>query len=65
MIGTGRGRIVAVIGGNDEQIVASQLRNDARQPGVEPFQVGGVSAHVVAVSVKGVEVHEIGHDQTA
>ena len=56
---------VAVISGNHQHIIASQLRDDARQPRVEPFQVRGVSAYVVAMTVQRVEVDEVGDDQAA
>ena len=63
MIGAGRGRIVAVVGGHDQQIVGPQARQQLRQPCVEALQVPGVAGHVVAVSVERVEVDQVGEHQ--
>ena len=65
VIGARRRRIVAVIGGDDQEVVVAQARQQRRQPGVEPLEVGGVAGDVVAVAVDGVEVDEVGEDQTA
>ena len=65
MVGARRRRIVAVIGGDHEQIVVAQLRQQARQPRVEPLEVRGIAGDVVAMAVDRIEVDQVGEDQAA
>ena len=64
VVGARRGRIVAVIGRHDKQILVSQQRQKPREPLVEALQIRGIPGHVVAMAVLGVEVHEVREDQT-
>src|SRR5262245_9289426 len=50
VIGAWRRRIVAVIGGHDEEVVRPQLRQDSRQTAIEPLQVCGVALDVVSMA---------------
>ena len=65
MIGARRRRIVAVIGGDDQQVSRLQARQQRRQPLVESLEVLGVAADVVAMPVDGVEIDEVGEDEPA
>ncbi len=56
-------RIVAVIGGDDEQVRLAQRREHARQTRVEPLEVGGVAGHVVSMAVQDVEVDDVREQQ--
>ena len=59
-----RRRIVAVVGGDDEQVVGTQLRQELAQPRVEALEVPRVALDVVAMPVDRVEVDEVGEDQS-
>ena len=61
VIRAGRGGIVAVIGGDDEDVVGRAAAG-AAPAGVEPLEILGV-LHLVAMAVDGVEVHQVGEDQ--
>src|SRR6266851_1872926 len=65
MIRARRAWIVPVIGGNDEQIGRPEARQELVQPVVEALQIGGVAAHVVAVTVQRVAVHEVRENEAA
>ena len=54
-----------MVGGDDEQVVVSQPRQQRGQPRVEALEVGGVAGDVVAVAVLRVEVDQVGEDQAA
>ena len=63
VIGAGRRRIVAVIGGDDQQIRFPQRRQHVTEALVEALEVVGVARDVVAVPVQRIEVHEIDEDE--
>src|SRR5579863_3218802 len=65
MVGGRRGRIAAVIRGENQQVVAAQLGLKRWQPRVHFFERAGVAFDVVAMPVELVEVHQIYEDQTA
>ncbi len=65
MVGAGPARVAAVIGGYHEQVVAPKRGQQFRQPRVERFEGGGVAWNVSAVTVKGIEVDEIGDEKPA
>src|SRR5436190_11248537 len=63
MIGTRGARIVAVIGGHDQQIGGTKRRQQARELLVELLEVGREACHVVAVAVQRVEVDKVREDE--
>ena len=63
MIGARRRRIVAVIGGDDEQIRRPQVRQQRGEPRVEALEIARVAGDVVAMPVERVEVDEVREDQ--
>ncbi len=63
MIGARRARIVAVIGGHDQQIGLTQRSAAGARALVELLEIGRVAAHVVAMAVERVEVDEVGEDE--
>ncbi len=65
VVGAWRGRIVAVIGGDDQQIAGLDPRQQRRQSRVESLEVGGVALGIVAMPVHGVKVDQVGEDQAS
>ena len=63
VIGAGRRRIVAVIGGDDQQVRFPQHRQHVTKALVEALEVVGVPPDVVAVPVQRIEVYEIDEDE--
>jgi hypothetical protein len=64
VVGARRAGIVAVIGGDDEQVRVAKRRQQPRKFDVEPLQVGGIASHIIAVAVYSIEVDEIDEDET-
>ena len=65
MIRARRGRVVAVVGRQDQQVLGQELRQQRRQARVEPLEVLRVPLDVVAMPVLRVEIHEVGEDERA
>ena len=65
MVGAAPGRVVAVIGGDDEQIARPEPRQKRRQGGVEPLEMAGIARDVAPVTEFAVELDQIGEDETA
>ena len=64
VVGARRGRVVAVIGRDDRDVARTEPRQQRRQPRIEPLQVRRISVDVVPVAVLGVEIDEVGEDQS-
>jgi hypothetical protein len=58
-----RRRIVAVVGGDCQEIGIAQRIEHGGQPFIESLDVRGVACDVVAMTVKRVEVDQIREDQ--
>jgi hypothetical protein len=54
-----------MVGGDDQEIVASQGRQDLGKPGIEGLESRRIAGNVAAMAVKRVEIDEIGEKQTA
>ena len=65
VVGAAPGRVVAVVGGQDQQIVRAQRGDELGQPGVEGLERRGVAGDVAAVAVDRVEIDEVGEDEVA
>ena len=52
VIGARRRRIVTMIGGQDEQVVVSQARQEILQPGVEALEIRRVAGDIVPMPVQ-------------
>ena len=65
MVGAAPGRIVAVVGGEDAEVVGAHRARDLRQARVERFEAGGVAGDVAAMAVFAVEIDEIDEDEAA
>jgi len=63
VIGARRGWIVAVIGGQDQEIVRLEARQEPVEPHVESLEVLRVPHRVVPMAVDGIEVDEIREDE--
>ena len=59
MVCAGGSRIVAMIGGDDQQIVSADAWQQRGQPGIETLEVRSVTRRVVAVPINRVEIDEI------
>ena len=55
--------IVAVIGGDDQQIARAQPRQHGRKPASNHSRCRGIAGNVAAVAVEAVELDEVGEDQ--
>ena len=64
MISAGPGRVISVIGGQDQQIIPLQPGQKRTQRAVKPFQSPRIARHITAMTVKAGKFHEIGKDQT-
>src|SRR4051794_25984711 len=65
MIGAAPGRIAAMVGSDDEQIVRFQTRQQIGQSAVERFQGGGIPHDIPTMSVAGIEIDEVREQKTA
>ena len=65
MIEAAEGRVVAVVGGDDAEVLRLQRGFDVEQPAVERFEAGRIAGNVAAVAPLGVEIDEIDEDETA
>src|SRR3954468_13548840 len=65
VIGAVPGRIVAMIGGDDDKITGSQPRGQIGQPGVETLKRGRITRDVAAMPIERVEVVEVGEGQAS
>ena len=63
VIGAAPGRVVAVIGGDDDEVVLVDPREEAGEPRVELDQRLRVAGDVAAVAVEHVEIDEVREDQ--
>ena len=63
VVGALEGRVVAVVGGDDQEVVLAQQRQIGGQPLVGLFEAVGVAARVAPVAVEHVIVNVVGHDQ--
>ena len=57
------GRVVAVIGGDEAEVVRPHRRLDLGEAPVERLEAGGVAGDVAAMAVFGVEIDEIDEDR--
>ena len=62
MVGTGPGRVAAVVGGQDQNVIFPDQFHQLRQTAVEQLQPCGDSLQRPAVAPGRVEVHEVGED---
>src|SRR4051812_34567328 len=61
-----KGRVVAVIGGDEEEVTFTrESAEQLRHPLVEATEIFGHAPRIPPVAVPGVEVHEVGEDQAA
>ncbi len=65
VVGSGPRRVVAVVGGDDEEVAVAQGGNEASNLCVEPVQVFAVACGVTAVAEFAVEFDEIGEGECA
>src|SRR5687768_10982761 len=65
VVGALVGGIVAVIGGEDDQVAGPEQGDELGQAAVEFFQAIRIAGGVAAMAVKLVEVDEIGEDEVA
>src|SRR5829696_6730861 len=65
VVGAAEGRVVAVVGGDDQEILVPKGVEEFREALVEALQVPGHPFRVAPVAVLRVEVHEVGEDQAA
>lgn len=61
----GPGRVVAVVGRDDEKVPWVQDIQQFRQAAVEFLEGAAVARDIAAVSVEGIEVDEVGHHDAA
>ena len=59
------GRVVAVVGGQDQQVAGAEARGDLGQAGVEGLERAGVAGDVARWPQSGVEVDVVGEDEVA
>ena len=64
MVCTGVGRVVAVVGGEDEEVVVPELGKEPGEGRVEFFKALGEASGVVAVAEEHVEILEVREDET-
>src|SRR5438552_1552949 len=65
MVGAAPGRIIAVVGGEDEQVARLDAGQRFRQPAVEGLERRGIAGDIAPMAELGVEIDEIGKDQIA
>ena len=65
VIGTNPGRVVAVVGGQDEQVVVAKPADQFGQARIEGLERARIARNVAAVAVFLVEVDEVDHDEVA
>ena len=65
MVCAAEGRVVAVVGGDDEKIAVAHRVFDFGQARVEVFEGARVAFRVAAVAVEHVEVNEVREDEAA
>ena len=53
-----------MVGRDHQQVGRAQRRKQLGEPGVESLHVRCVAGDIVAVSVLGIEIHEVGEDQS-
>ena len=63
MVGAAEGRVAAVIGGQQEQVVLAEQRFNLRQRRVEFFQRLRIARHIAAMAVNGIKIDEVDEDQ--
>ena len=63
MVGAAVGGVVAVVGGDDQQVVVAHGVHDAAEAPVEVLERQSVAERVAAVSVHGVEIDQVGEAQ--
>ena len=65
VIEAAKGRIVAVVGGDDAIVGRPHRGFDSAKPSIEGLETGGVTRDVAAMSPFGVEIDQIDEDQAA
>ena len=63
MVGATVGGVVAVVGGDDQQVVVAHSVHDAAEAPVEVLERQAVAERVTAVPVHGVEIDQVGEAQ--
>jgi hypothetical protein len=63
VVGALKGRVVAMISGNDEEAFARESFEQLRHPVVEALKVLGHTARVAPVAILRVKVHEVSEDE--
>jgi hypothetical protein len=64
MVRAFRRRVVKMVGRDDEDVLAVHPLEHFRQTLIEGFQCIGIAAGIVAVTVVGIEINQIGEDET-
>jgi hypothetical protein len=65
MISTTPSGIIAVISGDQQQIIRCQIFQKARQLRIKPFKVASVSSHITPVAVLAIKLDQIGKNECA
>lgn len=65
VVGAGPGRVVAVVGGEAQEIAVAQFGQKLGQAGIEFFEGAAVADGVATVAKDGVEIDEVCHDKPA
>src|SRR3954451_6849241 len=65
MIGATPGRVAAVIGGDDQQIVRFQTLAKLRQAAIEFLQRKRITGGIAAMTIDRIEIDEVGKQQPA
>ena len=63
VVGAAEGRVVAVVGGDDQQILPRAGGQESGEPGIEFRQRPRIARRVAAVAVFAVEIDQVGEDQ--
>ena len=65
MVGARPCRIIAVIGGEDDEITGLEFGFKLGQAAVKRFEAGGVACDIAAMAELGVKIDEIGEQKAA
>ena len=65
VVGAAPGGVVAVVGGDDDEVAVAQGGLDLRDAPVEGLERGRIAGNVAAVAEFAVEIDEIGEDEAA
>src|SRR5690606_22974002 len=65
MVGAGRGRIVAVVGGDDRQIAGAEPGEKRGKPGIEGLECARIARDVARMAPERVEIDKVGKAEVA